>query len=190
MMANDEVHNPNSQNTSPSEINKPYEPSPMMDSYEQSLCLGLNFVSEALRKCNQMHQTFKKSYLAMTDKLNDMIKLPKLQPKKTYKDDLECEMVMVKVPRCMSWLDAYNEPIGDLDIMEDEAENPSPQMPKVDDVSLVDGVFDGAFDGDGGRILLWEKGRGEEKCGEGGEEHGEGDYLTRMDMINEVKHES
>ncbi|GKC37468.1 hypothetical protein Tco_1049852, partial [Tanacetum coccineum] len=61
--------------------------------------------------------------------------------------------------------------------------------PKVDDVSLVDGVFDGAFDGDGGRILLWEKGRGEEKCSEGGEEHGEGDYLTRMDMINEVKHE-
>ncbi|GJX41918.1 hypothetical protein Tco_0256908, partial [Tanacetum coccineum] len=33
------------------------------------------------------------------------------------------EMVRVKIPRCMSWLDAYDEPLGDLDMMEDEAEN-------------------------------------------------------------------
>ncbi|GJS40409.1 hypothetical protein Tco_0565452 [Tanacetum coccineum] len=63
----------------------------------------------------------------MTHKLDDMIELPKSQPKKTYKEDFECEMVMVKIPKCMSWLDAYDEPIGDLDMMEDEAENPSPQ---------------------------------------------------------------
>ncbi|GKE37135.1 hypothetical protein Tco_1460540, partial [Tanacetum coccineum] len=37
------------------------------------------------------------------------------------------EVVRVKIPSCISWLDAYDEPIGDLDMMEDEAENPSPQ---------------------------------------------------------------
>ncbi|GKA10663.1 hypothetical protein Tco_0690096 [Tanacetum coccineum] len=30
------------------------------------------------------------------------------------------EVVRVKIPQCMSWLDAYDEPIGDLDIMEDK----------------------------------------------------------------------
>ncbi|GKE36242.1 hypothetical protein Tco_1459647 [Tanacetum coccineum] len=73
-----------------------------------------------------MHQTYEKSSLAMTHKLDDMIELPKSQPKETYNEDLECEMVMVKIPRCMHWLDTYDEPIGDLDMMEDEAENPSP----------------------------------------------------------------
>ncbi|GJV12665.1 hypothetical protein Tco_1354206 [Tanacetum coccineum] len=63
----DKVDNPNQQNTSPSEIIEPYEPSPRMDSYEQPSCLG--------------------------------------------------------PPKCMSWLDAYDEPIGD---MEDKAKNPSP----------------------------------------------------------------
>ncbi|GJU35528.1 hypothetical protein Tco_1183882 [Tanacetum coccineum] len=72
-----------------------------------------------------MHQTFEKSSLAMTGKIDDMIELPKSQSKRTYKEDLECEMVMVKMPKCMSWLD--DEPIGDLDMIEDEAENPSPQ---------------------------------------------------------------
>ncbi|GJV11508.1 hypothetical protein Tco_1353049 [Tanacetum coccineum] len=76
-----------------------------------------------------MHQTCEKSSLAMTHKLDDMIELPKSQPKKTYKEDLECEMVMVKVPRCTSFLDstnAYDEPIGSLD-MRDKVDNPSPQ---------------------------------------------------------------
>nr|GEV12856.1 UBN2 domain-containing protein [Tanacetum cinerariifolium] len=54
---------------------------------------------EALRKSYQMHQTFEKSSLAMTHKLDDMVELPELQPKKTYKEDLECEIVMVKIPR-------------------------------------------------------------------------------------------
>ncbi|GJR90795.1 hypothetical protein Tco_0214806 [Tanacetum coccineum] len=74
-----------------------------------------------------MHQTFEKSSLAMTHKLDDMIELPKSQSKKTYKEDLEYEVVMVKMPKCMSWLDAYNEPIGDLDMIEDKVDNPSPQ---------------------------------------------------------------
>ncbi|GKB47291.1 hypothetical protein Tco_0898044 [Tanacetum coccineum] len=58
---------------------------------------------------------------------NDMIELPKSQPKKTYNKYLKCEMVMVKVPRYMSRLDAYDEPIVHLNVMEDEAENPTPQ---------------------------------------------------------------
>ncbi|GKE19769.1 hypothetical protein Tco_1431281, partial [Tanacetum coccineum] len=37
------------------------------------------------------------------------------------------EVVRVKIPKCMSWLDAYDEPIGDLDMMEDKVNNPSPQ---------------------------------------------------------------
>ncbi|GJR55720.1 hypothetical protein Tco_1406241 [Tanacetum coccineum] len=86
---NDELHNPNPQNTSPSGINEPYEPSPRMDSYEQPSCLGSTFVSEDLRKSEQMHQSFEKSYLAMTYELDDMIEFPKSQTKKTYKEDLE-----------------------------------------------------------------------------------------------------
>ncbi|GKA24482.1 hypothetical protein Tco_0710515 [Tanacetum coccineum] len=61
----------------------------------------------------------------MTRKLDDMIELPKSQPKRTYNEDLECEIVMVKMPKCMAWLD--DEPIGDLDTMEDKVDNPSPQ---------------------------------------------------------------
>ncbi|GJZ52566.1 hypothetical protein Tco_0607081 [Tanacetum coccineum] len=41
----DKVNNQNPQNALPSEINEPYEPSPRMDSYEQSLCLGSTFGS-------------------------------------------------------------------------------------------------------------------------------------------------
>ncbi|GJW59441.1 retrovirus-related pol polyprotein from transposon TNT 1-94, partial [Tanacetum coccineum] len=46
-------------------------------------------------------------------------------------EDLESstnEVVRVKIPSCMSWLDAYDEPLGDLDIMEDKVENQSPQI--------------------------------------------------------------
>nr|GEW51847.1 reverse transcriptase zinc-binding domain-containing protein [Tanacetum cinerariifolium] len=57
--------------------------------------------------------------------LDDKIELPKSQPKRTYNEDIECEIVMVKMPKCMAWLD--DEPIGDLDIIEDKGKNPSPQ---------------------------------------------------------------
>ncbi|GJR45282.1 hypothetical protein Tco_1313385 [Tanacetum coccineum] len=63
------------------------------------------------------------SSLTMTHKLDDMIELPKSQSKKTYKEELEYEIVMVKIPKFMSWLDAYEEPIGDI---EDKEDNPSP----------------------------------------------------------------
>nr|GEV65889.1 hypothetical protein [Tanacetum cinerariifolium] len=61
----------------------------------------------------------------MTRKLDDIIELPMLQPNRTYNEDLECEIVMVKMPKCMSWLD--DELIGDLDTIGDKAKNPSPQ---------------------------------------------------------------
>ncbi|GJR51885.1 copia protein [Tanacetum coccineum] len=92
---------------------------------------GSTFVDETLRKSDQLHQTFEKSSIAMTRKLDDMIELPKSQPKRTYNEDLECEIVMVKMPKCMAWLD--DEPIGDLDTMKDKAEkisSPS-KYPKV-----------------------------------------------------------
>ncbi|GJY50972.1 hypothetical protein Tco_0441819 [Tanacetum coccineum] len=119
------VEYPRTQNASPSEIKEPYEPSPRMYSYEQPSCLGSNFIGETLRKSDQLHQTFEKSSIAMTRNLDDMIELPKSQPKRTYNEDLECEIVMTNIPKCMAWLD--DEPIGDLDTMEDKVDNPSPQ---------------------------------------------------------------
>nr|GEU52816.1 hypothetical protein [Tanacetum cinerariifolium] len=121
------VEYPRTQSTSPSETYTPCKPSPWLDLFDQPSCLGSTFVSEALWKSNQMHQTFEKSSLAMTHKLDDMIELPKSQSKKTYKDELECEIVLVKIPKCMSWLDARDEPIGDLDMTEDKVDNPCPQ---------------------------------------------------------------
>ncbi|GJX06742.1 hypothetical protein Tco_0194674 [Tanacetum coccineum] len=59
----------------------------------------------------------------MTHKLDNMIELPELQSKETYKEDLECKMVMVEMPRCMSWLgstNAYDERIGSLGMMDNE----------------------------------------------------------------------
>ncbi|GKB89416.1 hypothetical protein Tco_0961688 [Tanacetum coccineum] len=98
-MMNGKVEYHRTQNASPGEIKKPYEPSPRMYSYEQPSCLGSTFVGETLRKSDQLHQTFEKSSIAMT--------------------------FMVKMPKCMAWLD--DEHIGDLDTMEDKAKNPSPQ---------------------------------------------------------------
>ncbi|GKB67409.1 hypothetical protein Tco_0928821, partial [Tanacetum coccineum] len=37
------------------------------------------------------------------------------------------KVVRVKIPSCISWLDAYDEPLDDLDMMEDKVENQSPQ---------------------------------------------------------------
>ncbi|GKB20342.1 hypothetical protein Tco_1084158 [Tanacetum coccineum] len=86
---NDGVEYPRTQNAPPSETKEPCEPSPRMY-----------------------------SAIAMTRKLDGMIELHKSQPKRTYNEDLECEIVMVKVPKCMAWLD--DEPMGDLDTMEDK----------------------------------------------------------------------
>nr|GEU97778.1 hypothetical protein [Tanacetum cinerariifolium] len=83
-MMNGGVEYPRTQNALPSEIKEPYESSPRMYSYEQPLCLGSTFVE-----------------------------FPKSQPKRTYNDDLECEIVMVKIPKYMAWLD--DEPIEEVE---------------------------------------------------------------------------
>ncbi|GJU24401.1 hypothetical protein Tco_1163022 [Tanacetum coccineum] len=124
-MVNGGVEYPRTQNASPSEIKEPYKPSPRMYSFEQASCLGSNFVGDTLRKSDQLHQTFEKSSMAITRKLDDMIELPKSQPKRTYNEDLECEIVIVKMLKCMALLD--DEPIGDQDTIEDKVDNPSPQ---------------------------------------------------------------
>ncbi|GJV63404.1 hypothetical protein Tco_1474232 [Tanacetum coccineum] len=124
-MMNGGVEYPRTQTASPSEIKEPYKPSPRMYSYEQLSCLRSTFIGETLRKSDQLHETFEKSSITMTCKLDDMIELPKSHPKRTYKKDLECKIVMVKMPKCMAWLD--DEPIGDLDTMKDKVDNSSPQ---------------------------------------------------------------
>nr|GEY21133.1 hypothetical protein [Tanacetum cinerariifolium] len=67
----------------------------------------------------------------MTHKLD----LPNSQPKRTYKEDLEYEMVIVKMPRYMSWLGsryAYDEPIGSLGMVNNKVGNTCPQsIPQV-----------------------------------------------------------
>ncbi|GKA08916.1 hypothetical protein Tco_0688247 [Tanacetum coccineum] len=74
-------------------------------------------------------------------------------------------------------------------------------VPKVDDVSLVDGVFDGAFGGDGDEDFFigegldeeaWveaiEKEGIEEEDNEDDEENEGDDYLIKMRWINVVRH--
>ncbi|GJW62660.1 hypothetical protein Tco_0111995, partial [Tanacetum coccineum] len=76
------------------------------------------------------YQLWKNTFYEETHKLDDMTELPKSQPKKTYEEDLESEIVTVKMSSCMSFLgctNAYDEPICNLDKMGDEVENPSPQ---------------------------------------------------------------
>ncbi|GJT75164.1 hypothetical protein Tco_1041889 [Tanacetum coccineum] len=60
------VEYPRTQNALHSGIKEPYEPSLRMYSYEQPSCLRSNFVSETLRKSDQLHQTFEKISIAMT----------------------------------------------------------------------------------------------------------------------------
>ncbi|GJY33983.1 hypothetical protein Tco_0418452 [Tanacetum coccineum] len=126
-LMNGGVEYPCTQYASPSKIKEQYEPSHRTYSYEQPSCLGSTFVGETLRESDQLYQAFEKSSIAMTSKLDNMIELPKSQTKRTYNEDLECEIVMVKMPKCMAWLD--DEPIGDLDTMEDKAKYPIPENP-------------------------------------------------------------
>ncbi|GKA27033.1 hypothetical protein Tco_0713201 [Tanacetum coccineum] len=112
-----------------------------MYSYEQPSSLGPNFIGETLRKSDQLHQTFKKSSIAMTHELDDMIELPKSQPKRTYNEDLECRIVMVKMHKCMAWSD--DEPIEEVEetigsLMEVE---PLDHM-KLEDLGLNTNTYD------------------------------------------------
>ncbi|GJV36592.1 hypothetical protein Tco_1409069 [Tanacetum coccineum] len=81
-------------------VGYPFRPdSELYESLRPYQRLKKTHYEEVLRKSDQMHQNFEKSSIAMTHKLDDMIELPKSQPKKTYMKDLECGMVRVKIPR-------------------------------------------------------------------------------------------
>ncbi|GKB22168.1 hypothetical protein Tco_0856091 [Tanacetum coccineum] len=72
---------------------------------------------ETIKDCAQCDKQWKTPTSTISD-----------QTIKNLKDHLVGnEVVRVKIPKCMSWLDAYDEPIGDLDMMEDKVDNPSPQ---------------------------------------------------------------
>ncbi|GKE02834.1 hypothetical protein Tco_1390817 [Tanacetum coccineum] len=60
-------------------------------------------------------------------------------------------------------------------------------VPKVEDVSLVDGVFNDGLD-DEACVEAMEVEEEEEKCGEDDEENEEDDYLIKMRWMNLEKH--
>ncbi|GJZ81239.1 hypothetical protein Tco_0646233 [Tanacetum coccineum] len=65
---------------------------------------------EALRKSDQMHQTFEKSSLAVTYKLDVIRELPKSVLKKTNKEDLDCKMP-TKYPQVLASFKEYTPPV-------------------------------------------------------------------------------
>ncbi|GKE83989.1 hypothetical protein Tco_1557731 [Tanacetum coccineum] len=71
---------------------------------------------ETIKDCAQCDKQWKTPTSTISD-----------QTIKNLKDHLVGnEVVRVKIPKCMSWLDAYDEPVGDLDMMEDKIDNPRP----------------------------------------------------------------
>ncbi|GJU50084.1 hypothetical protein Tco_1219639 [Tanacetum coccineum] len=95
----------------------------MYNIYMKSVKAGGNLMGlsdeeawETIKDCDQCNKQWKNPTSTISD-----------QTIANLKDQLvRNEVVKVKIPRCMSWLDAYDEPIGDVDMMEDEAVNPSP----------------------------------------------------------------
>ncbi|GJS66057.1 hypothetical protein Tco_0680621 [Tanacetum coccineum] len=70
---------------------------------------------ETIEDCNQCDKQWKKPTSAIPDQTIANLKTQLV----------ENEVVRVKIPKCMAWLD--DEPIGDQDTMEDKVDNPSPQ---------------------------------------------------------------
>ncbi|GKE03330.1 hypothetical protein Tco_1395348, partial [Tanacetum coccineum] len=101
---------------------------------------------DALRKSDQMHQTFEKGSLAMTLKFDDMIELPESQPKGTYKEDLKCSLGMMKnevgntSPQILPSFDEYTPPVTYPKEVEKTLETPMEVEPldqiKLEDVGL------------------------------------------------------
>ncbi|GJT58988.1 hypothetical protein Tco_1002521 [Tanacetum coccineum] len=72
---------------------------------------------EAIEDCAQCNKQWKNPTSTISD-----------QTIANLKDQLVGnEVVRVKIPSCMSWLDAYDEPLGDLDMVEDKVDDQSPQ---------------------------------------------------------------
>ncbi|GKB80319.1 hypothetical protein Tco_0947214 [Tanacetum coccineum] len=101
-----------------------------MYSYSYSNLDKLRWLAETLKKGSpfrqdsdepslRSYQLWKKTFYEETYQIDDMTELSKSKPKKTYEEDLESDIVMVKIPRCMEWLgstNAYDEPIGSLEL--------------------------------------------------------------------------
>nr|GEW32297.1 ribonuclease H-like domain-containing protein [Tanacetum cinerariifolium] len=141
-MMNGGAEYPNIHSTSSSETYAPYEPSPMIDPFEHPPCLGSSIFSKALGKSNQVNQNLMENSLALKDKFAELIEslnplpmeineeyLAKHNEKDSYELYHKFEMAKkgFKIPRFMFGLDSNDKHIGDLDMMEDEAKNPSPQ---------------------------------------------------------------
>ncbi|GJU12181.1 hypothetical protein Tco_1134577 [Tanacetum coccineum] len=96
----------------------------------KTLKKGLLFAPNSDEPPLRSYQLWKKTFYEEAYKIDYMIELPKSPPKKTYEEDLESEIVMVKIPRCMAWLgssNAYDDPIDSIGMMENEVGNTSPQ---------------------------------------------------------------
>ncbi|GJW93510.1 hypothetical protein Tco_0173182 [Tanacetum coccineum] len=86
------------------------------------------------------YQLWKKTFYEETYKLDDMTELRMIQPKKTYEEDLENEIVMIKMPSCMSFLgctNAYDEPIEVEEALGTPMEVEPLDQPKLKDVGLT-----------------------------------------------------
>nr|GEW06479.1 ribonuclease H-like domain-containing protein [Tanacetum cinerariifolium] len=101
---------------------------------------------EAFRKSDQMHKTFEKSSLAMTHKLDDIIKLPKSLPKKTIKDDLEYEgcgrrSIPQSTPQVLLSFKVYTSPVTYPEEVDETLGTPMEEEPldqtKLEDVGLT-----------------------------------------------------
>ncbi|GJV44823.1 hypothetical protein Tco_1429359, partial [Tanacetum coccineum] len=152
-MMNSGAEYPNTHSTLSSETCAPYEPSPMIDPFEQPPCLGSNIFSEALRKSDQVYQNLMENSLALNHTLDELIESLKSLLMEINKEDLakhkqqehndqmsekdsnelghEFEMARegFEILRSMFGLDSktHDKHIGDLDKMENEVENLSPQ---------------------------------------------------------------
>nr|GEU75065.1 hypothetical protein [Tanacetum cinerariifolium] len=72
----------------------------------------------------------------MTHKLDDMIEFPNSRPKETYREDLDSEMVMVKIPstpQVLSSFEEYTPPVTYPEEVEETLGTPIEEVPIFDE---------------------------------------------------------
>ena len=115
----------NPQNTSYSKTYVPYEPSPRIVSYESDR--DYEMVNVELPRC-MLGLDFTKTYDKHEEPFRQMEHSDQVVGNDSYESDQEFEMGF-EIPRCMLGVDfskIHNKHIGDLDVMQDKAKNPSP----------------------------------------------------------------
>jgi hypothetical protein len=119
----------NPQNTTISETYAPYEPSPRIFSYEPyRYCEMVNVKPP---RC-MLGLDFTKTYDEHEESFKQKEHKDQVIENDSYESDQEFEMNRkgFEIPRCMLGIDfskIHNKHIGNLDTMEDEVDNPSPQ---------------------------------------------------------------